>query len=79
MFIVIETVQRERESYLDYIFILDFRAIDNSFVEVESLTAYTTYKFLLSQCSPTKTLYNEFNIQTEHDSKFEKIAAFAIW
>lgn len=39
-------------------------------MEVDSLSAYTAYKFVLSSCSGTKTFYNDFNIQTEHDSKF---------
>lgn len=45
------------------------RSVENSFVEVESLTPYTSYKFLLIQCGGSKAHYNEFNIQTNHDSK----------
>lgn len=41
-------------------------------MDIDSLTAFKTYKFLLSDCSNAKTLYNEFNIQTEHDSKYPK-------
>lgn len=48
---------------------IHYRILDHSYVEVESLSANTAYKFRLSQCGGT-TLYNEFDITTKHDSKF---------
>ncbi|XP_055300120.1 uncharacterized protein LOC129567349 [Sitodiplosis mosellana] len=47
--------------------ICDERSIQNSFVEVDSLTAATDYKFLLYQCGESKKLFFEGDIETEHD------------
>lgn len=46
------------------------RSIENSYVEIDSLAPLTSYTFILSECSSTKTHYNEFTVQTEPDGKF---------
>lgn len=57
----------------------NYRIIENTFVQVDSLTAFTSYKFLLLQCGGTKSLFNEFDIKTKHDSKLmEKNISFHI-
>lgn len=45
------------------------RMIQEPFIEVKSLVAFTSYKFYLSECGYQKTLFNEFVIETEHDGK----------
>lgn len=45
------------------------RSIQESFIEVKSLIAFTSYKFYLSECGDLKTLFNEFVIKTQHDGK----------
>lgn len=52
------------------------RSMESSYVEVESLSAFTSYKFRLLQCDGTKSLYNEFDIQTKHDSKFDELILY---
>ncbi|XP_031623954.1 uncharacterized protein LOC116341177 [Contarinia nasturtii] len=47
--------------------ICDDKSIENSFVDVVSLKSYTAYTFLLFKCSETETLFNKFEIQTNHD------------
>lgn len=43
--------------------------IQEPFIEIKSLIAFTSYKIYLSECGDQKTLFNEFVIKTQHDSK----------
>lgn len=47
-----------------------FRVFQDSFIDVESLSAFTPYKFLLNECDGAQALYNEFDLQTKHDGRF---------
>lgn len=49
--------------------LLHCRSVE-SYVEVDSLAAFTSYKFLLFECGGSKALFNKFDIETEHDSKY---------
>lgn len=49
------------------------RLIQEPFIEVKSLVAFTSYKFYLSECGDLKTIFNEFVIKTQHDGKYRVI------
>lgn len=51
--------------------VCDDKTVENSYVEVDSLSAFTVYKFILSECGNAKTHFGEYDIQTKHDSKFK--------
>lgn len=47
------------------------RSIQEPSIEVKSLVAFTAYKFHLGECGDElKTLFNEFDIKTQHDGKY---------
>lgn len=58
--------------HLSEVILCDERHVQEPFVEVKSLVAFTSYKFFLNECGERKTLFNEFMIKTQHDGKYSQ-------